>query len=238
MWGRRDAGSNQHRRSGASGREEPGLLAAVTGRVLPAGSRYASQGWVSRTPERRSGRRGGPSCRVCRPRSRGRRRHRSLRPSGALPSPPPRARRRVSSSVGGGFPSGRCGEPRWRTRRPSRLRPGAPGEAPREGRRHSSPASSVRAGSASRRGGTYEPLSSRMACIARCSDTSAARTFSPTASRAGGSASSRKWRRGGASVLSSSSQCSSSAVRELHQRVFPDLSLVLGIVLYPYQGRG
>lgn len=80
------------------------------------------------------------------------------------------------------------------------------GQAPREGRHHSSPASSVRAASASRRGGTSEPLSSRIACIARCSDTSAARTFSATASRAGDSASSRKWRRGGASVLSSSSE--------------------------------
>jgi hypothetical protein len=47
------------------------------------------------------------------------------------------------------------------------------GQAPREGRRHSSQASSVRAAYASRRGGTSEPLSSRMACIARSSDTSA-----------------------------------------------------------------
>src|SRR5688500_1352399 len=34
--GRRDAGNNQQRRSGASGRVEPALLAARTGRVLPA----------------------------------------------------------------------------------------------------------------------------------------------------------------------------------------------------------
>jgi hypothetical protein len=55
----------------------------------------------------------------------------------------------------------------------------------------------VRAASASRRGGTPESVSSRIACIARSSDTSAARTFSATASRAGGSASSRKWCRAG-----------------------------------------
>src|SRR3712207_2707486 len=34
--GRRDAGNNQQRRSGASGRVEPALLAVRTGRVLPA----------------------------------------------------------------------------------------------------------------------------------------------------------------------------------------------------------
>src|SRR5918998_6441403 len=72
------------------------------------------------------------------------------------------------------------------------------GQVSRVGRRHSRLASLVSAASAmaSRRVRTSEPLSSRMACIACSSGTPAARAFSATASKAGGSASSGKWRQG------------------------------------------
>jgi hypothetical protein len=88
------------------------------------------------------------------------------------------------------------------------------GQASCERRCHLSPASLVRAASAtaSSSRGTFEPLRSCMAWIARSSDTCAAKTFSATASKAGGSASSGKWRRGGAWIRSSPADLLSSAV--------------------------
>src|SRR5215212_8411122 len=49
--GRRDARNNQQRRSGASGREEPALLAARTGRVLPARLPLCVAGFMVRAPK-------------------------------------------------------------------------------------------------------------------------------------------------------------------------------------------
>src|SRR5918994_7663480 len=53
--GRRDAANNQQRRSGASGREKPALLAARTGRVLPARLPLCVAGFMTRSGLRRRG---------------------------------------------------------------------------------------------------------------------------------------------------------------------------------------